>query len=33
MDDEPIDPYVMNITDEFIMEFPNGIVIKKLNNS
>ena len=29
VDDEPIDPYAMNITDEFIMEFPNGIVIKK----
>ena len=28
MDDEPIDPYALNITDEFIMEFPNGIVIK-----
>ena len=32
VDDEPIDPYAMNITDDFIMEFPNGIVIKKQNN-
>ena len=32
VDDERIDPYAMTITDEFIMEFPNGIVIKKLNN-
>ena len=28
VDDEPIDLYAMNITDEFIMEFPNGKVIK-----
>ena len=32
VDDEPTDPYAMNITDEFIMEFPNGTVIKKQNN-
>ena len=30
VDDEPTDHYAMNITDEFIMEFPNGIVIKKM---
>ena len=29
VDDEPIDPYAMNTADEFIMEFQNGIVIKK----
>ena len=28
VDDEPIDPYAINITDEFIMQFPNSIVIK-----
>ena len=29
VDDKPIDPYAMIIADEFIVEFPNGIVIKK----
>ena len=29
VDDRPIDPYAMNITIEFIMGFPKGIVIKK----
>ena len=30
VDDEP--SYAMNITDEFIMDFPNGIVVKRQNN-
>ena len=29
MDDQPIDPYAMNITGEFIVEFSNVIVMKK----
>ena len=33
VDDEPMDPYDMNITDEFIMKSPNAIVIKKQNNA
>ena len=32
VDDEPIELDAINTTDEFLIEFPNGIVIKKQNN-
>ena len=32
VDDEPIDLDVINTTNEFLIEFPNGIVIKKQNS-
>ena len=32
VDDKPIDLDAINTTDEFLIEFSNGIVIKKWNN-